>query len=151
VFKNEEQIDSLGEGFPPASNTPPGYDYVPLNPNDPDLTAHKRVAATQVIKGMQNLKKVSGNRTLRMLPKHLDPPQSWELGATAWGIHAIQDWSLWRVMAWLGALTAIGMGFVVFWLVYVNSTDLQNAFVPVTFFITMAMFALATPQVMGIA
>jgi hypothetical protein len=86
-----------------------------------------------------------------MIPKHKVAIQSWDKGDSAWGIHAISGFSLFKILRWIGLSLGLGAAFIVVWLVKVDRTDLQGAFVPVTFLITMVMLALGIPQVLNIA
>ena len=49
-------------------------------------------------------------------------------------------------MAWLVALTILGLAFVFYWLIFVSKTDLQNAVVPYSFLATMMVIGLGVPQ-----
>jgi hypothetical protein len=63
-----------------------------------------------------------------------------------WGMHALQRFSLWKIMTWIALLTILGPVFVVFWLVYIDKTDLQHAFMPYAFLATMVLIGLGVPQ-----
>jgi hypothetical protein len=86
-----------------------------------------------------------------MIPKHLEPMPAWPTGMTAWGIHAIQGWSVRKILYWFGSLTVLGLAFVPFWLIFVDKKDLQNAFTPMFFIGLMTTFAVVIPQLLGIA
>ena len=77
----------------------------------------------------------------------LDP----RMGEEGWGLHAVQGFSLFKILVWITALTVLGLLFVLFWLLFVDKTDLQNAFVPATFLSTMIFLGLAVPQMLRIA
>lgn len=49
-------------------------------------------------------------------------------------------------MTWIALLTILGPVFVVFWLVYIDKTDLQHAFMPYAFLATMVLIGLGVPQ-----
>lgn len=63
------------------------------------------------------------------------------------GIHAIQGFSLSKFLRWMGVLLLLHMIFVSCWLLFIDSTDLQNAFVPVGFVITVVGLVVAVPQI----
>jgi hypothetical protein len=101
---------------------------------------HVAIAAEQIIYLMHHADQPNAIReTLALVPKKsekhlskstLGPDEGWE-------IRALQRWALYQILTSIGTLTALGFTFVVLWLVIVNKTDLQNAFVPVTFLATM--------------
>lgn len=112
---------------------------------------HRKIAAAQIVDGIRNVGSYYGCWTLPMIPKDAEFTGKWTSGTQAWGIHAVQGWYLWKIMSWVGFLSAVGLVFVVLWLALVSSTDLQNAFVPFTFLSTMILVALALPQYTGVA
>ena len=63
-------------------------------------------------------------------------------------MHALPRFSLWKILAWIASLAIIGLVFVIFWLVFIDKTDLQNAFIPFTFLATMIMIGLGVPQLL---
>ncbi|KAJ4199876.1 hypothetical protein NW767_007856 [Fusarium falciforme] len=74
-----------------------------------------------------------------MLPKKLNPPPLVkEMGQIGWGLHAKMGFSQRRLLYWMVFCLVFNVIFVVLWLVYINPTDLQNAFVP-TFIATVAV------------
>jgi hypothetical protein len=70
-------------------------------------------------------------------------------GSQGWGMHAIQGFSIKRIFAWIATLTILVLVFVVCWLVFINKTDAQNAFVPAGFFASMITLAMAVPQLLA--
>jgi len=102
------------------------------------------LASEQLIIGMHYPQTVAGNSTtLSMIPKSTRTPLSPNTGAEGWGLHALQRFSLIKIMWWL-----IGLTF--FWLSFVSKTDLQNAFIPFTFLAGMVMIGLAVPQLLEV-
>lgn len=63
----------------------------------------------------------------------------------------MQGYSLLRVVMFLTTATSLGLVFLICWLVFVDSTDIQTAFTPVGFIMTMVMVVMAVPQFMGLA
>lgn len=86
-----------------------------------------------------------------MIPKKLDALLKPDKGAEGWGLHAVQGWSLWKIVLWIGAFTVVGVLFVILWLVLVDSKDLQNAFTPGAFLVAMLCVALGIPQFLDAA
>jgi hypothetical protein len=109
------------------------------------------LAAEQLILGIYAPQKLSGvTTTLSMIPKYQCVPLRPETDSDGWGIHALQRFSLMKILWWILGLTITGIVFVVFWLVFVDKTDLQNAFVPFTFLAGMVMIGLAVPQLLDV-
>jgi hypothetical protein len=109
------------------------------------------LASEQLIIGIHSPRTVVGiSTTLSMIPKCTRTPLSLAAGARGWGIHALQRFSFMKIMWWITGSTIVGMVFVIFWLVFVSRTDLQNAFIPFTFLAGMVMVGLAVPQLLDI-
>ena len=125
------------------------YDYDLFEP----VAAHMKLAAAQLIAGMR--KPISPREhaggTLAMIPKRKNMTLDHRMGEEGWGLHAIQGFSWFKILVWIAALTAFGLSFVLFWLLFVDRTDLQNAFVPATFLSTMIFIGLAVPQILRVA
>lgn len=126
---------------------PPGYEYVLSQPE----LVHMAIASEQILAGIHDPSKVVGNDTLEMIPKKVDPLLQPHKGAEGWGLHAVQGWSMWKIVLWMGALTVVGLLFVVLWLLLVDSKDLQNAFTPGMFLVAMLCLALGVPQFLDAA
>lgn len=126
-----------------------GYEYDLFEP----MKVHMAIAAEQLVIGMYE--STDHNReamgTLAMIPKKINPTLNYRMGEEGWGIHAVQGYSLFRVLVWITGVTVLGLVFVLFWLIFVNKTDLQNAFVPAAWLSTMTLMALAIPQALGVA
>lgn len=146
IYSGRHRVKRVGEGLPQPPLTS-GYEYS-LTQSE---SVHMLIAAEQIIEGIRYPDRVSGLQTFFLVPKRLDPVPTWVMGVEGWGIHAVQGWSLWKVVSWFGAVTVIGMVFVVLWLIYVSKTDLQNAFIPIMFLLTMMMIVMGVPQLMNIA
>ncbi|EED13274.1 hypothetical protein TSTA_057640 [Talaromyces stipitatus ATCC 10500] len=97
------------------------------------------IASKQILAGIHDPSKVHGCVDA-LLQSHK--------GAEGWGLQAGQGWS-----TWMGAMSAIGLLFVVFWtwLVLIDLKDLQNAFTPVTFLVTMLCLAVGISQYLNAA
>lgn len=89
------------------------------------------------------------NTTLPMIPKKREQRLNFLLGSQGWGLHAVQGFSITKILTWIASLTSLGVVFIIMWLVFINKTDLQNAFIPVGFFMTMIALALGIPQLLG--
>lgn len=131
------------EGLP----NPPEYEYVLTKPK----IVHMAMASVQIVAGMHDPSKVEGNSTLEMIPKKVDALLEPDKGAEGWGLHAVQGWSMWKIVFWFGALGMVGMLFMVLWLVLVDPKDLQNAFTPVMALMTILGLAVAIPQYLDAA
>ena len=116
-----------------------------------------KIAAAQIIAGMHNPKKLTHSiathdkATIDMVPKKKNERLADAMGTEGWGLHAVQGFSLWKILVWIAVLGVLGLAFVALWLSFVNRTDLQNAFVPITFFMTAILLMLGVPQVLGVA
>lgn len=125
------------------------YDYDLFQP----VAVHMKIAAKQLIIGMHKPINHRGQTvgTLAMIPKRKDMILDYRMGGEGWGLHAVQGFSLFKILFWVIALTVLGLLFVLFWLLFVDNTDLQNAFVPATFLSTMIFIGLAVPQILRVA
>lgn len=94
------------------------------------------IASRQILAGIHDPSELEGNNTLEMISKKVDALLK-DKGAEGWGLHAVQGWSLWKVILWMGAFTLLGLLFVILWLVLVDPKDLQNAFTPGAFLVAM--------------
>lgn len=126
---------------------PPEYEYVLFQPE----LVHMAIASRQILAGIHDPSKVEGNNTLEMIPKKVDALLKPDKGAEGWGLHAVQGWSLWKIVFWMSAFTVLGLLFVVLWLVLVDPKDLQNAFTPGAFLAGMLCLALGIPQFLDAA
>jgi hypothetical protein len=132
----------LKDGLPGTTD----YDYTPILPEE----IHIAIAAKQVLAGMHASKRtIHMNTTLPMIPKKREQRLNFLLGSQGWGLHAVQGFSITRILTWIASLTSLGVVFIIMCLVFINKTDLQNAFIPVGFFMTMIALALGIPQLLG--
>ncbi|KAF1846869.1 kinase-like protein [Cucurbitaria berberidis CBS 394.84] len=138
---HQDIVEVIEHGLP----KPTDYEYKIVH----DEAIHRKMAARQICDGMANAENIRGDFTVLMLPKHVKHIDNWEGGTQAWGMYAVPDWALWKFLIWFGALTTLGLGFIVFWLVFISKTDLQNAFVPAMYITAMVMIALGIPQMRG--
>ena len=141
----QDEVVRIDVGLPPAD--PLSYDYTLVQPKE----VHMKIAAAQLIAGIHDPGKASGIKaTLMMIPKRvvIDP----KLGTISlgWGMHALQRFSLWKILTWIVTLTILGLTFAVLWLTCVDKKDIQNAFVPSGFLISMVMLGLGIPQFLAV-
>jgi len=102
------------------------------------------IAATQIIAGMHRARKHTQlTTTLDMVPKKIREPLANQIGTQGWGLSAIDGYSVYRVLIWMGVQLGLSLVFVILWLVLVSKTDPQNAFVPA------GMVFMVTASVMG--
>ncbi|KAF4633215.1 hypothetical protein G7Y89_g4899 [Cudoniella acicularis] len=146
VFTSSDEVARLGQGLPPHVNLPSEeYEYSLTNTEE----VHMDIAAKQIMAGMHG-NGIESNiaTTLQLMPKKCNLPLSYEMGCEGWSIHTMQGFSLTKFLVWMGSLIALGVIFVVCWLVLVSNTDFQNAFVTVCFFVTMIGLAVGVPQLL---
>lgn len=106
-----------------------------------------KIAAAQIIHTMHNPSDTYSERTtIGMVPKKSDGPLDMDCGAEGWGILAIQGFAIYKIAVWIGFVSFLGLIFAGLWLVYVERTDLQNAFIPYSFFATTLIMILGAPQ-----
>ena len=130
-------------GLPPSSAT--SYEISRLIPEE----VHMRIAASELIAGIyQPDEGRDRTTTLNMIPKRIRTADGTD--SEDWGMHALPRFSLWKILAWIALLTIFGLAFVIFWLVFINKTDLQNAFIPFTFLATMVLIGLGIPQLLEV-
>ena len=147
-YPAQDEVIKLKIGLPPSNASL--WHYKLVSPEE----VHMKIAEAQIIAGIHGSVLASGlTNTLEMIPKKLaTPPQGGpdvnEPGS--WGMHARQRFSLWKIMAWIVSLTIIGLVFVILWLVFIDRTDLQNAFVPYTFLATMVLIGMGVPQLLDV-
>lgn len=141
VFTAEDEVTKLRECLPPAKD----YEYKLLKPEE----VHMAIAAEHVLAGMYSTRRHTKlTTTLSMIPQKKDTPLTDELGSQGWGLHTVQGFSMTKILMWIGVLMALGMDFVVFWLVRVDKTSLSAAFAPVGFFCTVIMLAMGVVQIL---
>ncbi|KAG4277154.1 serine/threonine protein kinase [Fusarium proliferatum] len=143
IWENKDQVNPIQKELPPP--TTPFYNHsVPL-PHD----FHMRAAGLQMVFGLRDPKKGRGETTIvDMLPKKRNPPPfSKRISEPGWGLHAKMGFSQRRFLAWLVFCIILGGIFVVFWLIFINKTDLQNASIPTFLFVAILTVALGLLQV----
>ena len=143
---NRNHIVKIGVDLPPADSKL--YEYILKKPE----VVHMMIAAKQLIHILHHPDRAvrGDNRTLRMIPKRILTHRCESDDVEEWGIYARSQFSLWKILLWMTILTVLGLIFVVFWLVFVNKRDLQNAVVPYIFLATMALVGLGIPQVLDV-
>ncbi|KAK2692548.1 hypothetical protein QWA68_007421 [Fusarium oxysporum] len=143
IWESKDQVNPIQKELPPPAT--PFYNHsVPL-PHD----FHMRAAGLQMVFGLRDPKKGSGETTIiDMLPKKTNPPPfPRRISEPGWGLHAKMGFSQRRFLAWLFFCIVLGGIFVVVWLVFINPTDLQNAFIPSFLFATLLTIAMELLQV----
>ncbi len=147
----QDNIIRIQIGLPPSSST--SYEISRLTPEE----VHMKIAASELIAGIHQPNECRGRTTtLNMIPKRIrnkcaNGTSSDDWGSSEeWGMHALPRFSLWKILAWTASMTILGLAFVIFWLVFIDKTDLQNAFIPFTFLATMVMISLGVPQLLEI-
>ncbi|KAF5548340.1 serine threonine kinase [Fusarium phyllophilum] len=143
IWENKDQVNPIQKELPPPAT--PFYNHsVPL-PHD----FHMRAAGLQMVFGLRDPKKGRGETTIiDMLPKKRNPPPfSKRISEPGWGLHAKMGFSQRRFLAWLCFCIILGGIFVVFWLVFINKTDLQNAYIPTFLFAALLTVAMGLLQV----
>ncbi|KAF5599972.1 serine threonine kinase [Fusarium pseudoanthophilum] len=143
IWENKDQVNPIQKELPPPAT--PFYDHsVPL-PHD----FHMRAAGLQIVFGLRDPTKGRGETTIiSMLPKKRNPPPfSKRISEPGWGLHAKMGFSQRRFLAWLLFCIILGGIFVVIWLVFINPTDLQNAFIPSFLFAALLTLAMGLLQV----
>ncbi|KAF5699322.1 serine threonine kinase [Fusarium mundagurra] len=143
IWENKDQVNPIQKELPPPAT--PFYNHsVPL-PHD----VHMRAAGLQMVFGLRDPKKGRGETTIvDMLPKKRNPPPlSKTISEPGWGLHAKMGFSQRRFLAWLCLCIVLGGIFVVFWLAFINKTDLQNAFIPTFLFAALLTVAIGLLQV----
>lgn len=126
------------------------YHYEKKPSHDDEI--HRKVAGEYVLQGMADPSQTNASiRTLRMVPKHkIRHTPSWDLYDEAWGIHAVQGWSLCRMVVWLVLLNLAELLFVILWLTLVDSTDIQTAFTVPGYMTATVALGLIIPQFIGL-
>ena len=124
------------------------YEYDLFKPEE----VHMAIAAEQIVTGMYEKSNAyyQARKVLAMIPKHKNLPLGNHMGVEGWGLHAIHGFSLRKILYWIVAVTAVGLIFVILWLIFMNKTDLQNVFAPAMFLGTLIMMGLAIPQILGV-
>ncbi|PNP79455.1 hypothetical protein FNYG_07071 [Fusarium nygamai] len=143
IWDHKDQVNPIQKELPPPAT--PFYNHsVPL-PHD----FHMRAAGLQMVFGLRDTKKGRGETTIiNMLPKKSNPPPfSKRISEPGWGLHAKMGFSQRRFLAWLAFCIILGGIFVVLWLVFINPTDLQNAFIPSFLFAALLTVAMGLLQV----
>ncbi|KAF5651367.1 serine threonine kinase [Fusarium tjaetaba] len=143
IWENKDQVNPIQKELPPPAT--PFYNHsVPL-PHD----FHMRAAGLQMVFGLRDPRKGRGETTIiSMLPnKRNPPPFSKRISEPGWGLHAKMGFSQRRFLAWLFLCIILGGIFVVIWLVFINPTDLQNAFIPSFLFAALLTGAMGLLQV----
>lgn len=115
--------------------------------------ANMHILSTQIVAGMASPTKGSGiANTVKVLPMLVKPPPlSKKQSERGFGLHAKQNFSLWKIVMWILLTEIVGLLFMAGWLYWIDEKDLQNAFVPVTYFVTLVGIAVAVPQLLGVA
>ncbi|KAK8005523.1 hypothetical protein PG990_011560 [Apiospora arundinis] len=122
-----------------------GYEHLILDPVD----VRMKLVGRQIVQGLAHASVAKGDREmLYTLPKKLIPPPfQLKMAQPGWGIDIKMGFSVKKVVAWLSVCTVLTMVFVIVWLSLVSSKDLQNAFVPPFFLLTIVTVAFAAMKI----
>ena len=109
------------------------------------------IAAKQVLANMHGFKRrvKHDKTTLPMVPKKCKEGIKLLSGSEGWGMHAIQGFSITRILSWMGTITLVGIVFAILWLVLVDKTALTNAFYLMGAFLTLFSMAMGVTQLLG--
>jgi hypothetical protein len=120
------------------------YDFEMPQPED----VYTRIASHHIAAGLKSPNSSEfAVEILPLVPKRLVPPLLPKtMGTEGWDLHAIQGWSFLKITSWFIMTHFIGFIFVFFWLGFVNKMDLQNAFIPLTFFTASVMVSFGICQ-----
>jgi hypothetical protein len=110
-----------------------------------------QLMAETILQGLQEPERGrNGRAVLDGIPKLQTPPgihrKQFNSG---WGFYTTQGFCLIKIMLWVGLILTPGIFFVPAWLSSINATDLQNAFVPVSFLLGLVAIILATVSLVG--
>ncbi|KAM7212536.1 Protein kinase-like domain containing protein [Rhypophila decipiens] len=148
LFNNSDRVKAYHYTATTRTNQPSadickGYEYTTQHP---EVDKHMEIMAEIILQGIRNPKLGRGHRTVMDgIPKLKSPPGLKKQALiSGWGFHAGRGPCAAKIWAWLSAFVALGLAFVPFWLASIDKADLQNAFAPVSFLLTLlgVMFAM---------
>lgn len=98
-----------------------------------------QIMAQIILEGIRKPELGRGERTvLSGIPKLKTPPGLEKKALiSGWGFHAGQGPCSVKIFGWLSTVLTFGLAFIPIWLASINKIDLQNAFAPVTFLVTL--------------
>lgn len=107
-----------------------------------------KIVGKEIVRGLANPKHGLGKTIMkRRVPKKRNPPPLGnEMGSAGFGLYAEMGFSPYRFFRWYFACFLLSCLFVVLWLYFISSKDLQNAFVPATLITGVLTIALAIQQ-----
>lgn len=108
-----------------------------------------KMIGMELVTGMSDYKGATGLQTLEGIPKRLKNVVTWNRGDEGWGIRAIQGWSLKKVSLWIIGAEAVGAIFAACWLVFVDTKDIQNAFMPMLYLLATMMAIPGVPAILN--
>ncbi|KAK3995193.1 kinase-like domain-containing protein, partial [Cladorrhinum sp. PSN332] len=125
-----------------------GYDYNCSQATDIDI--HMSIISEIILHGIRSPDLGKGQKTvLDGIPKRKAPPElPKKAKESGWGFHTGQGPSLRKVISWFLGILFFAVGFVPIWLASINKIDLQNAFAPGTFLVTVFAIIVACYAVM---
>lgn len=142
LYENDNQILPGNEEVPPSFE---GYEF------EFDSPVHRKIAAAQIVRGLNNVRRGHGESTmLRTIPIKNPPHLQKAMGTEGWGIHANQGLSVMKITRWMIVVQVLGLTFASIWLTLINKTDLQNAFLPVTFLTTLCVGCFGVLQLLAV-
>jgi hypothetical protein len=119
----------------PADIICQGYEFTAQHS---EVDIHMQIMAETILQGIRQPALGRGQRTvLGGIPKLKAPPGLRKQAlVSGWGFHAGQGPCVAKMGGWLSTAVGLGLLFVPVWLASVSKMDLQNAFAPVSFFVT---------------
>lgn len=132
--------------YSPGLPTTNGGEYEHSVPSPEDI--QMKILAHEIVQGLMRPKQVQGQRyTIEVLPKRKSPPYfQKQRAAEGWGIRVTMGFSVRKFARWLTGCMLASAVFAAVWLSCINKTDLQNAFVPPTLFLTFLSTILVMMQ-----
>ncbi|KAI0545792.1 kinase-like domain-containing protein [Xylaria curta] len=142
VINDRNQVLRDSEDLPPP--TQKDYEHGVPTPRE----VHMRLASLEIVQGLIDPRiGAEKDDIIRLLPRKKNPPSLLrKQGVEGWGLHARMGFSVHKFCGWIIVCFLINAAFVIVWLICINPTDLQNAFVPAFIVTTALTIGLATMQ-----
>lgn len=106
------------------------------------------ILAHVIIQGVMRPKEFERqHQTIPLLPKRkIPPPFERRRAAEGWGVRVTMGFSVRKFARWLAVCMFASILFAVVWLTCIDKTELQNAFIPFTLFLTFLSILLVMMQ-----
>ncbi|KAI0445157.1 kinase-like domain-containing protein [Xylaria telfairii] len=142
VVNNRDQVLPESKEVPPITQL--DYEHGVLEP----LDIHMRLAGLEIVEGLLDPRIGADKKDIiKLLPRKRNPPLlNRKRGVEGWGLHARMGFSVHKFCRWIVVCFLANAAFVIVWLVCINPTDLQNAFVPASIVTTALTIGLAVMQ-----